>query len=327
MVDMSEAVAAFICQVSGAEGIRSTRVIQSLWSGYGAIVRCELRGAALTSVVVKHIRLQGPEAHPRGWNTDLSHQRKLRSYAVESAWYQHWAGRCDGDCRVPQCLGLSRIDDCLVLVLEDLDATGFSGRRRSSAMAPVLRWLAHFHATFMGVDHGTEAQQLWPQGSYWHLATRPDELEKLGADPLRQHAAAIDALLEASPHKTLIHGDAKLDNFCFGEGLNGVAAVDFQYVGHGCGMKDVAYFISSCLDETDCERREGELLDCYFAYLREALHQRQPHIDAAAVEADWRRLYPVAWADFYRFLKGWSPGHWKMHPYSEGLTREVIAAL
>jgi len=124
-----------------------------------------------------------------------------------------------------------------------------------------------------------------------------------------------------------VHGDAKLANFCFSSDGKQVAAVDFQYVGGGCGMKDVAYFISSCLDERECERLEGPLLAHYFAALKEALTEYQPEINSAEVEAVWRDLYPVAWCDFYRFLKGWSPGHWKIHRYSERLAREVVASL
>lgn len=105
-----------------------------------------------------------------------------------------------------------------------------------------------------------------------------------------------------------------------------MAAVDFQYVGGGCGMKDVAYFIGSCLDEHDCERLETQLLDSYFAALHAALSKHQPAIDPQVVEAAWRPLYPVAWTDFYRFLQGWSPGHWKIHRYSERLASEVMTA-
>ena len=74
-------------------------------------------------------------------------------------------------------------------------------------------------------------------------------------------------------------------------------------------MKDVAYFISSCLDEDACERREAELLDLYFSHLERALDATGRAFDFAALERDWRALYPVAWTDFYRFLRGWSPGH------------------
>ena len=50
-------------------------------------------------------------------------------------------------------------------------------------------------------------------------------------------------------------------------------------------------------------------------------------MDFAALEADWRALYPVAWTDFYRFLQGWSPGHWKLHRYSERLASAVLESL
>lgn len=92
-------------------------------------------------------------------------------------------------------------------------------------------------------------------------------------------------------------------------------------------MKDVAYFIGSCFDEHDCERWEQSLLDTYFAELQQALVIHQPHISATEVEAVWRPLYSVAWTDFYRFLKGWSPGHWKIHRYSERLAHEVVSLL
>ncbi len=82
---------------------------------------------------------------------------------------------------------------------------------------------------------------------------------------LKQAAIRIDQILRASPYQTFVHGDAKLANFCFSSDGLQVAAVDFQYVGGGCGIKDVAYFISSCLHEEDCERYEDELLAWYFA--------------------------------------------------------------
>ena len=137
----------------------------------------------------------------------------------------------------------------------------------------------------------------------------------------------IDQRLNNARYQTFVHGDAKLANFCFSAGGAQVAAVDFQYVGGGCGMKDVAYFIGSCLYEEDCERYETELLDYYFAQLREALEQRDSAVDLDALKQEWRALYPVAWSDFHRFMKGWSPGHWKVHSYSERIAREVVAQL
>lgn len=315
-----------IQRTTGAITIGQPTTIQTLWSGYGSIDRYPLNGADQNSVIVKHVRLPDYSEHPRGWNTDTSHRRKLRSYHVETAWYRNWATRCTDDCRVPTSLALEQSENEFVIVLEDLDDSGFPVRKQHATrrdMQLCLRWLAHFHALFMSAA----PTGLWETGTYWHLATRPDELDAMSDTQLKQAAPLLDQILSNAPFQTLVHGDAKLANFCFAADEQSVAAVDFQYVGGGCGMKDVAYFIGSCLDERDCERMETELLDMYFSALHAALEKHQPQINAADVEATWRPLYAVAWTDFYRFLSGWSPGHWKMHRYSERLVRELMSKL
>lgn len=300
--------------------------IQLLWSGYGKIMRFGLTGCDRESVVIKYVKLPDKADHPRGWNTDISHQRKIRSYHVESAWYRDWAQHCDESCRMPQCFALEEDDEEFLMVLEDLDASGFALRKNSVSMTDMqacLSWLANFHATFMEqVPTG-----LWQVGTYWHLDTRPDELEVLDDAALKGAAEKIDQRLNTARYQTFVHGDAKLANFCFSESGEQVAAVDFQYVGGGCGMKDVAYFIGSCLYEEDCERYETVLLEYYFDQLRESLSLRDSAIDLDELVREWRALYPVAWTDFHRFVKGWSPGHWKIHGYSDRIAREVIARL
>lgn len=315
-----------IRRATGASRIELVEVIQELWSGYGAIQRYRLQGAESQHVVVKHVHFADQGDHPRGWNTDLSHQRKLRSYEVERAWYADWSNYCDDACYVPRCLELVKRDDETLMVLEDLDESGFSVRREAVSepeLLACLSWLANFHATFMG----RSPEGLWEQGTYWHLETRPDELKALTDLPLKQAAPKIDQLLRECRYQTFVHGDAKLANFCFSPEGKKVAAVDFQYVGGGCGMKDVAYFIGSCLAEEECESREASLLDHYFARLKEALTCYHPEVDGGAVEEEWRPLFPLAWTDFHRFLKGWCPGHWKLNDYSERMAREVLASM
>lgn len=318
---MNEGFKEKLCRSLGASDAREIETIQSLWSGYGKIARYALIESEVATVVAKLVRIPDGVDHPRGWNTDLSHQRKIRSYEVETAWYRYFATDCGSLCRVPACYLSSSIDEEVMMVLEDLDAAGFSARRSSATLADMelcLRWLANFHARFLGV----EPEGLWSKGTYWHLDTRPDELEVLDDLPLKAAASEIDRTLEECRFKTIVHGDAKLANFCFDDSNGEVAMVDFQYVGGGCGMKDVAYFIGSCLNDTECERMEKDLLDCYFRALRSAL--METHVDVGELEGEWRSLYPVAWTDFHRFLKGWSPGHWKVHSYSERLSREVL---
>ena len=213
-----------------------------------------------------------------------------------------------------------------LFVFEDLDAAGFSARRGDASDAEIracLSWLASFHATFLGGS----AETLWPVGTYWHLATRPEELAATADARLRKAAPAIDARLNASRFQTLVHGDAKIANFCFPPQGGAVAAVDFQYVGGGCGMKDVAYFLSSCLSSRELETQAEGYVDEYFGALRRARTQRLPDETLDALEAEWRHLYAFAWADFYRFLAGWSPQHWKIDTYSRRVTEEVLLSL
>ena len=316
----------FILEITGAERLAPLGTVQTLWSGYGSIVRIGLEGADVPSVIVKHVQ-PGTGGHPRGWNTDLSHQRKLKSYQVETHWYERQTEKLvSGLARIPRCFGTEIAGDEVLLVLEDLDASGYAGRRSSVSRTELyscVRWLASFHADCMGM--GTDG--LWETGTYWHLETRPEELEQLDDPGLKDAASVIDAKLKASAFRTLVHGDAKLANFCFSTDGSGVAAVDFQYVGGGCGMKDLAYFVGSCFRDDEVQQQEEEILDFYFRELGRRMEAAQSGGSAAALEADWRPLYRVAWADFHRFMKGWSPGHWKLSDYSERVTRDVIAAL
>ena len=315
-----------ILKSTGATSLVRIEMIQRLWSSYGEIVRYGLEGCDLNRVVVKHVDLPDQSQHPRGWNTDLSHQRKIKSYHVEIEWYRQWSQHCTTLCRVPRCFAVESQQDEMFMLLEDLDHSGFPARLSQVSMHEIkacLSWLANFHAIFLNQT----PDGLWEEGTYWHLATRPDELQVLQDQPLKKAAAAIDQKLRDSPFQTFVHGDAKLANFCFSEDGKQVAAVDFQYVGGGCGMKDVVYFIGSCLDETQCQQYESILLDEYFNALNTALTLHHPQINADKVEQDWRSLYPIAWADFHRFIKGWSAGHWKINGYSEKIAREVVAQL
>lgn len=318
--------------------------LQELWSGYGSIARYRIDTSSNPQnhsqnkaqdhffIIVKSIHPPSQQQHPRGWNTDLSHQRKLRSYQVESHWYQQWAPRCKPQSRVPACYGvidISQSHQCILL--EDLDSQGFEHRHSelsADQCLPCLKWLANFHATFIRQnDNSSWVQQLWPQGSYWHLATRPDEWKAMVQSPLKQAAAHIDTELTNSQFTTLIHGDAKVANFCFSADAQEVAAVDFQYVGAGCGVKDVVYFLGSCLSEKDCERHHSRLLDSYFYELRQALTQSKRGLDLNALEHDWRFRYPLAWADFQRFILGWSPNHKKNHPFAQRMTQQALDQL
>jgi len=321
---MNDYFKSIILQCTGATALFEKEMIQELWSGYGKIIRVGLENAPVDSVVVKHVQLSASKNHPRGWNSDLGHQRKLKSYQVESTWYDRYSK--NSGARLPHCLAIENYKEEVLMVLEDLDQAGFHLRKHTVNWIEItscLQWLARFHASYLGET----PEGLWEVGTYWHLETRPQELEVLKDQKLKNAAQAIDDKLNNCTYKTFVHGDAKLANFCFAPMSDQakevkVSGVDFQYVGGGCGMKDVAYFIGSCLSDKDCERLEPQILDAYFSALHNELQEKNE-----ALESEWRSLYRVAWADFHRFLKGWSPGHWKINSYSERITAEVIDRL
>ncbi len=293
--------------------------VQSLWSGYGEIVRVHLSNASAASVIVKWVEPPHNMHHPRGWSGKASHNRKLKSYRVEQCFYSDWIPSYTASHRTAQCHVAEPTEHGWRFLLEDLDAAGYARRcmsLNSSQLDNCLRWLASFHAHFL--NH--KPTGLWKVGTYWHLATRKRELKALKDPQLRAAAQTLDATLNNCRFRTLVHGDAKVANFCFGQ--NDVAAVDFQYVGGGCGIKDVAYLLSSCLTDGECETQAPQHLDTYFRYLH---HHFAADVDGQAVEQEWRSLYPAAWADFHRFLAGWAPDHWKIHRYTRRMTAVALA--
>lgn len=332
----AEAFHTHLLRLSGVASFEVGEPVQSLWSGQGQILRYELSGAEHRSVIVKHSAPDRSATHPRGWQTDISYRRKLRSYEVEENWYTQWNVRCGTSVRTPDCFTTYSTGHERWLVLEDLDSS-FPIRRQRLDVAEAevcLTWLARFHALFLGED----PRGLWSIGTYWHLATRPEEWEKMSHARLKAKAKRIDSLLNQCTYKTIVHGDAKLANFCFSEDGQEVAALDFQYVGGGCGMKDVAYFFGSSLSMEDHVAHEAKLLDHYFGQLRSAIQSSaeslidaaaatRPKVDADAVESEWRSMYPLASADFSRFLLGWMPDHHKVNEYSLSVVEEVLEGL
>ncbi len=294
----SAAVLALVRESTGAERITSFARIQTLWSGYGELSRAHLVGGHVPTVIVKWAKAPTSSGGVHR-ATDASDRRKRRSYEVEGCFYREFAARTGMACRVPALLAHAAGRDEWMLVLEDLDAErsgGYAARESNPsgvALDACLSWLATFHATFLSVS----PKGLWPVGTYWHLATRREELERARESPLRRAAHDLDRALSGARFQSIVHGDAKPDNFCFAHDRRSVAAVDFQYVGGGVGVKDVAYMLHGT-----GARVAARALDGYFAHLRARL---SPDVDGEALEREWRALYPVAEDDFRRFLEGW----------------------
>lgn len=318
-------------------------LVQSLWSGYGAISRYKERSneasTNLHACITKVVNLQKQDQHPRGWNTDLSHQRKLSSYINEQNFYRYFASQTNDKCQVPKMYDANADEQSIWMILEDLDAAGFAKRSRQASLPLVqlgVKWLANFHGCFIDSKSvksqagskdkaEVDANNLWPVGTYWHLATRPQERQIMPESELKKAASEIDTRLNNAKFQTIVHGDAKLANFCINSQQTKLAAVDFQYVGGGVGIKDFVYFLGSCLDSHALYVHAENLLALYFSELKQAIGKSL--LDFDALEKEYRRLYPFAWADFERFLKGWSPGHQKLNAYSAEQTQTALEVL
>lgn len=303
--------------------LKSYELIQNLWSGYGEIVRLSFENK---SIIIKHVKLPKTFTHPKGWNSEFSHKRKIKSYEVEVTWYEKFCSSIDTRCTTAKGLKSYKTNDEWLIIMEDLRNSGFSKIVKDAKevhLKASLTWLANFHAKYLN----TKSEDIWEEGTYWHLDTRPHELEVLDDVELKAYAKRIDRELNNCKYQTIIHGDAKLANFCFNEQGTVCVAVDFQYVGHGCGMKDVVLFISSTLEAKECERLESWFLQYYFNALKASILEYKKDIDFNELEKEYKKMYFLAWADFLRFLKGWSPGHFKINSYSENMKDRAIKYL
>ena len=322
MTEVSAQLTDWLAAITGRR-VHSATPIQSLWSGYGECFRAVFEHSS-TPVVVKAVMPPVLPSHPKGWNTAQSHIRKQQSFNVEHRFYQHYQASLTRQCYAPRLLFSDVRGNAILLVLEDLSDLGF-GREQLAATveqckAP-LRWLAAFHATFLNVSD----PYLWKNGCYWHFATRQEEWQAMPDSPLKSNAANFDKKLSECPYQTLVHGDAKIANFCFSDDMTGCAAIDFQYIGSGPGIRDVAYFLGSALSDEDLLNATQSCLDYYFSMLKQALNETGHASVADEVINHWRLLYPIACADFHRFLLGWSPDHRKINQALEIQTRIALS--
>lgn len=321
MSDVQPEFIQWVSRVLDDPDITRFNLLQTLWSGYGQCFRF-YSPRLQTNLVAKAISPPARPQHPKGWHTTDSHQRKLDSYAIEHHFYQHYPAKLTHS-PVPVLLASDQHNHQRLLIMQDLDVLGYCARHTSLTLdqaQPVIAYLAGFHAALMD----THDTSLWQWGSYWHLPTRQQEWAAMPEGELKRQAAAIHQTLVRARFTTVIHGDAKVANFCFSEDGARVAAVDFQYPGRGTGVQDLAYFIGSALSDDEQLHGLNKCLDTYFTTLKQAL---APQYCAQDVEREWRELYPFACADFQRFLSGWSPQHVKLNQALEAQTRLALTQL
>jgi aminoglycoside/choline kinase family phosphotransferase len=251
---------------------------------YGQIVRLKLTydppetGGPRT--LIAKFSSGNPEMRQRP-STKASYEREVRFYqtmAVESSL------------PVPTCYH-SSIDiksGWHVLLLEDL-APAKSGSRidgcsRTQAET-AIKHIAEFHAHWWedprldDLDwlasapkapadaHLAELHEKW-----WTAFLREVGHELPGAvmeigESLGEQRGPITRHLWAERPRTLIHSDYQLENLLFGADATSFFVVDWQFVKHGRGIWDVAYFLSENLLPADRRAVEMDLLRGYVRVL------------------------------------------------------------
>lgn len=143
---LSELLAKFI-RLKINSRIIKTELIQKLWSDYGQLLRVYIDNGK--SLIAKDIDLAPKDSHPRNWNTNASHQRKLKSYQVEINWYINSDKLRDKHSYFPKLISSLNQENKIIILLEDLDSAGYSKRISTPTINEIklcINWLASFHA-------------------------------------------------------------------------------------------------------------------------------------------------------------------------------------
>jgi hypothetical protein len=230
---------------------------------------------APTSVVGK---FPSPEPHRRAT------AKALRLYEREVGFYQEIAGTVD--VRIPACyLADIDLDTCdFVLLLEDLrpavqgdqlagcsldeamlamdELAGLHAPRWGDPTLANIEWLGQYDDEQSHEMIRSMYQGLWPRFAAQYGPSLTSDALALGE---AFGASMSDWRRSWTPPYCVTHGDYRLDNMLFGTEQGGypLATVDWQTVGHGPGILDVAYFIGNGPRVLDRRRHEIDLLKRY----------------------------------------------------------------
>ncbi|KAI0417788.1 kinase-like domain-containing protein [Xylaria grammica] len=187
------------------------------------------------------------------------------------------------------------------------------------------------------------ARSVWLNGGYTYLATRRREYASLAADSASEWSSALCQPLAPAGHslaeqvahfltprgrdyETLVHGDVKSENLFATPSGDGVAFYDFQYVGLGLGVCDLAKLFTCSVplrlltdgdESAELAMGEGErgLLQRYHGAL----------LSGTDRVYDWDtfvRHWETALVDWLRFQASW--GFWGNTEWLEARVRSIL---
>ncbi|ROV97996.1 hypothetical protein VMCG_07027 [Cytospora schulzeri] len=224
--------------------------------------------------------------------------------------------------------------------------------RRKLIRAPLEHFGEHGDAV---IEDDEEDPRVWLNGGYTYLATRQGEYASLKeegegsewaealCEPFKDQELTVAELVARalapssepnvirgdgiSRYETLIHGDVKSENLFTNAEGDKVAFYDFQYVGLGLGVCDLAKLFTcsvppamlgynrSCGQAIPMLKGEEELLRSYLDQLQRT----------SGLSYEWDvflRHWETALVDWLRFQASW--GFWGNTEWLEGRVRSIL---
>lgn len=231
-----------------------------------------------------------------------------------------------------------------------------------------IKWLAEFHGSSWALqdehlmgglllppleefearksDKNLFSRSIWLNGGYTYLATRQTEYASLASELGSEWAAAFcrpsgtASIAEKAakfltpkgrPFETFIHGDVKSENLFSTESGDSVAFFDFQYVGLGLGVCDLAKLFTCSvplhmlLGENEptntvigMQKEELNLLAQYHQLLSQHELTRRTKYEFLDLQRHWE----TALVDWCRFQASW--GFWGNTAWLQGRVRSIL---
>lgn len=227
----------------------------------------------------------------------------LGMYEAEVAFYRDMAARTTA--RTPHCHFAEIVPGTanFVLVIENLsrlvvadEVAGLDLERATVAIGA----LARIHGSWWDQVDGEEFDwiprmwspriegfagmfpDLWAMYATKFADTLPPGGREAG-QAITSNYATIMKTLDAKP-TTLVHQDFRCDNLMFAPDGTDVTVIDWQSVGRGASVYDLAYFISGSLDTELRRANERALVD---EYVRVLARSGGPSMDAAELWNDY----------------------------------------
>ena len=251
---------------------------------YGQIFRLKLAydppEMDVPETIIAKFSSSNPDMRQRP-NTKASYEREVRFYQEAAQ---------ESPLPVPACYyaDVDMESGWHILLLEDLAPARSGSRTRGCSRNDAriaIHQIARFHAHWWesprlyefkwlsGMEIPGDAELAHFREQLWSAFLRkvgtklPDEVIKIG-EMLGEYKGRITQHLFAQKPQTLIHADYQLENMMFGATEEEkFFVVDWQFVKRGCGIWDVAYFLSQNLAPEDRKVTEMSILHDYLRIL------------------------------------------------------------